>query len=74
METNVALFIFGVCGLISVLVDGDHFLALLIWRYWKPTFWNGRFLHTPILAGAGVIVFGCCAYWGGLHIGLVLGL
>jgi len=72
METSIALFIFGICGLISVLVDLDHFLALAIWRYWNPNFWNGRFLHSPILIGACFVILGCGAYWGGLHIRLVL--
>ncbi len=73
METGIALFVFGISGLVSILVDFDHFLALTIWRYWNPEFWNGRFLHTPILIGACLIILGGGAYWGGLHIGLVLG-
>jgi len=72
METVVAFFVFGLCGIVSVLVDFDHFLALCIWRYWNPTFWNGRFLHSPMLIIACLVILGCGAYWGGLHIGLVL--
>ena len=72
METSIAFFVFGLCGVVSVLVDIDHLLALLIWKYWNPTFWNGRCLHSPILAIACLVIIGCCAYWGGLHIRLVL--
>jgi len=72
MDASTALLVFGACGIIGVLVDADHFLALLIWRYWKPTFWNGRFLHTPILIGACLVILACGTYWGGLLAGLVL--
>ena len=72
VDDHPALFTFGLCGAAGVLVDVDHILALLIWRYWNPTFWNGRFLHTPILVGACLVIITCGAYWGGLHIRLVL--
>ncbi len=60
---GVPLYVIGICGVVGVLVDLDHIIAF-----------GGRFLHTPLLIGSGVILIGCCAYIAGLHIRMVLNL
>ncbi len=63
---GVPLYVIGLSGLAGVAVDADHALA-----YWLKIP-DGRFLHIPLLAGAGSIILYCCARGGGLLIGLVL--
>lgn len=46
------------CGVICVLVDIDHFIAL-------PLGWNPRFLHPYYFALSCGIIVGCCTYVGG---------
>ncbi len=67
MEAFGALCIFGICGLVSVLLDFDHFIAITIWRYWNPKFANGRFLHTPILIIVSLLICLMATYIGGLY-------
>jgi len=64
----VALFVFWICGSLSVLVDLDHIIKfyLLPRRDW-------RFLHLPILIIAGCMLLGALSYLGGLFLGMVLG-
>ena len=73
MGTITALLIFGICGFVGILLDIDHLFALLIWRYWKPTFNNGRFLHKYYLITACLIFLGVGTYLGGLYMGQILG-
>lgn len=68
-----ALCIFGICGLVSVLLDFDHFIALVIWKYRNPKFANGRILHTPILIIVSLLICIMGAYLGGLYIKSILG-
>jgi len=63
-----ALFVFGLSGLVSVLVDLDHAVAMA----WYPYLNEGRIFHTPILVIACVITGCCCSYLGGLYLRLVL--
>ena len=58
---NIPLYVIGLSGVAGVLVDLDHIIAL-----------GGRFLHTPLLIGSGVILIGCCAYITRLHLGSIL--
>lgn len=48
MEKRTALYIFGICGLVGILVDLDHFIALLSWWYINPKVAEGRIWHTPL--------------------------
>ena len=61
------------CGLIGVLVDFDHIIALAI-RYvsYGETIYSTRFLHTPLLIGSGLVLLGCCTYYSGLYIKYIL--
>lgn len=68
-----ALYIFGICGLVSVLLDLDHFIALVIWKYRNPKFANGRCLHTPILIIVSLLICIGVAYIGRLHLESLLG-
>lgn len=73
MGTITAFCIFGICGLVSVLLDLDHFIALVIWRYWNPKFANGRCLHTPILIIVSLLICLMVSYIGRLHLESLLG-
>lgn len=57
MEKRVALYIFGICGLVGVLVDLDHIISLLLWRYVNSEFTEGRIWHTPLFI---LSCFGIC--------------
>ncbi len=67
MEASGALLIFGLCGLVSVLVDIDHGLAIWLWRYVSPRFTHGRLWHTPVFLISGLIFFSLVAHLGGLY-------
>jgi len=54
-----ALFAFGICGLVGVLVDLDHLVAYF-------TGWRGRFFHTPLLIASSLMLVGLGAYLGRL--------
>lgn len=48
MASHPALFVIGLCGLVGVLVDVDHLISIVLWKYWLPQITEGRILHTPI--------------------------
>jgi len=73
MDAFSALCIFGVCGLVGVLLDFDHFIALVIWRYWNPRLANGRLLHTPVLVIVSLLICVMVSYIGGLYLKSILG-
>jgi len=58
LEARSALRIVGICGIVGVLVDLDHAIALLLWRYWNPAVTEGRIWHTPLFIAACVGI--CC--------------
>jgi hypothetical protein len=62
-----SFYIFGLCGLASVLVDVDHVIALFLWKQGIPIT-EGRIWHTPIFIISSLVI--CCmvSYLGGLHI------
>ena len=64
----VPLWVIGLCGLLGVLVDFDHFVGVR--RFGRG---NGRWLHKPILYGCCCVLCGVFAYLGGLFLALVLG-
>ncbi len=41
-----------ICGVVGVLVDTDH----VIWYLFQDQFSDGRFLHTPLLYGACIVL------------------
>lgn len=49
MGKRSSLFAFLLCGFIGVLVDLDHLVSFLLWKYWNSNISEGRILHTPIL-------------------------
>jgi membrane associated rhomboid family serine protease len=57
-----ALLVGLLCGVVSVLVDLDHIVGHYLG-------WNGRFLHTPLLIVAGVVILSLGAYLGRLLLG-----
>jgi len=67
MGPRTTLLVFGVCGIAGVLVDVDY----VILYYFVPE-WSRRFLHTPLLITASIVI--CClgTYLGGLYIRVVL--
>jgi len=65
---GVPLWVILLCGLVGILIDIDHPIA----HYLIPE-WSGRFLHTPLLIISCVVLCGCCAYFGGLFLRMVLG-
>ena len=56
------------CGVVSVLVDTDHFIAYQILG-WSQ---GGRFLHIPVLIVSGVMLVGLLAYLGRFIFRMVL--
>jgi len=72
MERRGPLLAFGLCGIIGVLVDIDHLIALSIWGHIGTEITNGRFWHTPlfIISCIGICYLG--AYLRGLYPKLVL--
>jgi hypothetical protein len=63
LDVRSALFAFGVCGVVGVLVDIDHLIAyfLLLPRE------DWRFLHTPLLIVSCIMLCGLSAYCGRLY-------
>ena len=57
----LALLVFGLCGVVGVLIDLDHPLA-----YYCLHKSNLRFLHKPILIVSCLVLCGLGAYLGGL--------
>jgi hypothetical protein len=74
LETSSALRIFGICGLVGVLVDIDHFIAILLWKYKDPLITEGRIFHTPIFLLVGIMLCYILSHRSGLLAKLVLGL
>ena len=73
METFTAFYIFGLCGLAGVLLDIDHLVAMVIWRYFNPRCINGRLFHKPVFIATGLTIIGMGAYLTRLYFKLVLG-
>ena len=65
--TPVALLTFGVCGLVGVLVDVDHFLAPVIRRYRNSDLPHSRFCHKPLCVVAGIVILCVSALLGRLY-------
>lgn len=72
METSTALRVFGTCGLVSVLVDLDHAMSLVLWRTVWHSLDEGRLLHPLFLIMSSTVLLGMGTYLGGLYIWLVL--
>jgi len=72
MEAGGALRIFGLCGLAGVLVDLDHVISLLAWRYIDPKVSEGRIWHTPLLILSCIAICYLGAHIRGLYPKLVL--
>ena len=73
LDARSALRIVGLCGLVGVLVDLDHLISLIVWRYVNSGITEGRIWHTPLflIACAGICYL--VSRIGGLHFKLVLG-
>jgi len=57
------LHIFGLCGIVGVLVDIDHPIAYVIFgaeKYFNPMY--GRFLHIPFAIGSGIMLCRTCSH------------
>lgn len=72
METRTALRIFGICGLVSVLVDLDHLISLLLYWYVSTKFAEGRLWHTPLFILSCLGICYLVAHFRGLYPKLVL--
>ena len=57
-----ALLVGFLCGVVGVLVDIDHVIALFTNR-------SGRLLHPPLLITSSIVLCGLIAYVGGLLLG-----
>jgi hypothetical protein len=74
---NMSLFVFWICGSISVLVDMDH-----IWSRIgreppvNPSKWVGRPLHTSVIFSIIGIIYGCfvAAFVYGLYVQMATGV
>ena len=49
LDAHSTLRIVWGCGTIGLLVDLDHLISLILWRYWFPWITEGRIWHTPLL-------------------------
>lgn len=74
LEKWTALRIFGLCGLISILVDLDHFISLFIWQYINSGISEGRIWHTPLFIISSLWICYMVSHIRGLHSQLVLGI
>ena len=72
VEIRRALFIFGLCGLVGVLVDVDHAIAIILWRHIWPEIVEGRIWHTPLLVIVSCLICYLGTYYRGLYPKLVL--
>ena len=72
MEKRTAFYIFGWCGLASLLVDFDHIISLLLWRYVNPTITEGRIWHTPLFILSCLVICYLGTHLRGLYFKLVL--
>lgn len=71
METGSALRGGILCGIISILVDIDHPIALA-YQTNHPEFTNFRFLHPLFVAIASLLLLYFAAYCGRLHAQYIL--
>ncbi len=61
------------CGIIGVLVDIDHVIAWAVHYISNgETVLSSRFLHTPLLIGAGTLILIMLSYYSGLYIKYLL--
>jgi len=60
----LSLLVFGLCGLVGILIDFDHVVA-----YYCVPKWDLRFLHKPILVVSCLVLCGLGAYLGRLLLG-----
>ena len=67
VDGHSALLTFGLCGLVGVLVDIDHFISPVLWRYAFPWITEGRLFHTPLLIITGLIICYTYTCLGRLH-------
>ena len=67
MDVRNALYIFGICGIASVLLDFDHALKIL---FFPNQGW--RFLHIPVFIACCIMFCCLCAYLCGLYIRNIL--
>jgi len=72
LDARGALRIVGLCGLVGVLVDIDHFVSLVVWRYVDSGITEGRIWHTPVFIMACGLICYLVSRLGGLHAKLVL--
>jgi hypothetical protein len=72
MEGRTTLYILGVCGLASVLVDLDHAVSLIWWRFFDSTLTEGRICHAPLFTLASLAFCGMVPFTRGLYNKLVL--
>ena len=56
VEGHRALLAFGLSGLVGVLLDVDHFVSLVLWRYVFPQITEGRLVHTSLFIVASLII------------------
>jgi len=73
VDDHPALLTFGLCGLAGVLVDVDHFISPVLWRYWFPQITEGRLWHTPLFILTSLVICYLLSRLPGLHSKLVLG-
>ena len=67
MDARHTFRVFGLCGLVGVLVDVDHAIALLLWQYVNSSITEGRLSHTPLFIITSLAACGVCTYLGRLH-------
>jgi len=60
------------CGIAGILVDFDHFISLLIWRYVNSGISEGRIWHTPLFILSCIGICYLVSRLRGLHNKLVL--
>lgn len=74
MDARASLRIFWISGLTGVLVDVDHGVALILWRWVNPSISEGRLWHTPLFVASSIIAGYLVSHIGGLYSKLVLTL
>ncbi len=72
VESHSTLHIFWICGLASILVDVDHAISLLLWRYVNNQIAEGRIWHTPLFILTSIAICYLGAHLRGLYSRLVL--
>ena len=74
MDARRTLYVIWWCGLTGVLVDTDHLVSLLLWRFWNPQITEGRIWHAPLLLLSSIIICCLCAFGTRLHLKYFLGM